>query len=349
MNIGILGSGAMGRAHAKAFAKLDGVRVAAISSRTLANAQRLADEVGDSAGAVATATTDDMAIIADPTVTAVAITLPTHLHLRYTLAALRAGKPVLLEKPFALTVADCDAMLAAQRETGTPLMIAHVLRFWPEYVALVQFVKSGAMGQPLSAVASRLASPPRASWFRNADESGGAVLDLMIHDLDALNWVLGQPKSVYARGHLAAPGLWNDVHCILDYDGNQNSNQGSNQGSIEASQFYPHGFPFTMALKVLCERGTVEFSFRGGSYLSAAAQVSLMAYEAGRAYALAVEPGDAYERQIAYFVACVREARAFEQGTPQQARLAVACSVAARESLETNTIVRINSFHRLAQ
>ena len=317
----------MGRAHAKAFAKLDGVRVAAISSRSIENAQRLAAEVG------AASTTDDMAIITDPTINAVAITLPTHLHTQYTVAALRAGKPVLLEKPFALTVADCDAMLAAQRETGTPLMIAHVLRFWPEYVALVNFVKSGALGQPLSAVASRLASPPGASWFRNPEQSGGAVLDLMIHDLDALNWVLGQPKTVYARGHLAAPGLWNDVHCMLDYDGNQ--------GSIEASQFYPKDFPFTMALKVLCERGAVEFSFRGGSYLSAAAQVSLMAYEAGKAYALAVEHGDAYERQIAYFVSCVHEGRAFEQGTPEQARLAVACSVAARQSLESGEVVRV--------
>ena len=152
MNIGILGSGAMGRAHAKAFAKLDGVRVAAISSRNIENAQRLADEVstGVFIGMGANPTTDDMAIITDPTVNAVAITLPTHLHKQYTLAALHAGKPVLLEKPFALSVADCDAMQMAKRETNTPLMIAHVLRFWPEYVALVNFVKSGVLGQPLS-------------------------------------------------------------------------------------------------------------------------------------------------------------------------------------------------------
>jgi predicted dehydrogenase len=328
MNIGILGSGAMGRAHAKAFAKLAGVRVATISSRSLENAQKLAAEIG------ATPTTDDMAVITDPTVNAIAITLPTHLHRPYTVAALRAGKPVLLEKPFALHVADCDAMLAAQRETGTPLMIAHVLRFWPEYVTLVNFVKSGALGQPLSVVAARLGSPPGASWFRNPDESGGAVMDLMIHDLDALNWLMGQPKTVYARGHLAAPGLWNDVHCILDY--------GGNPGTIEASQFYPAGFPFTMALKVLCELGSVEFSFRGGSYISSSAQVWLMAYEAGRAYTLAVEPGDAYEHQIAYFVACVRAGRPFAHGTPEQARLAVACSAAARQSLESGEVVRIS-------
>jgi predicted dehydrogenase len=327
MNIGILGSGAMGRAHAKAFAKLDGVRVSAISSRNIENARRLADEVG------ALATTDDMAVITDPNVNAIAITLPTHLHKLYTLAALRAGKPVLLEKPFALTPDDCDAMLAAQRETGTPLMIAHVLRFWPEYVALANFVKGGALGVPLSVVAARLGAPPAASWFRNADESGGAVLDLMIHDLDALNWLLGQPKTVYARGHLAAPGLWNDVHCILDY--------GGKQGSIEASQFYPAGFPFTMALKVLCERGSVELSFRAGSYLSTSAQVSLMAYEAGKAYVLDVEPADAYERQIAYFISCLRAGRQFAHGTPEQARLAVACSSAARQSLESGEVVKI--------
>jgi predicted dehydrogenase len=155
----------------------------------------------------------------------------------------------------------------------------------------------------------------------------------MIHDLDALNWLLGQPKTIYARGHLAAPGLWNDVHCILDY--------GGKQGSIEASQFYPAGFPFTMALKVLCEHGSVEFSFRGGSYLSTSAQVSLMAYEAGKAYVLDVEPADAYECQIAYFISCLRAGRPFAHGTPDQARLAVACSSAARQSLESGEVVKI--------
>ena len=73
-----------------------------------------------------------------PSIDAISNTLPTHLHAETTIAALKAGKHVLLEKPFALTAADCDGMIAAAKETGRTLMVAHVLRFWGEYVSLVE-------------------------------------------------------------------------------------------------------------------------------------------------------------------------------------------------------------------
>src|SRR5687768_8609826 len=105
MKIGILGSGFMGRTHARAYAKIRGVSVAAVSSRNLYKAESLAREVG------ARATTDDRSIIEDPSIEAISNTLPTHLHAEATIAALKAGKHVLLEKPFALTAADCDGMM----------------------------------------------------------------------------------------------------------------------------------------------------------------------------------------------------------------------------------------------
>ena len=94
-----------------------------------------------------------------------------------TLAALQAGKHVLVEKPFALTVADCDEMIAAQQQSGKLMMVGQVLRFWPEYRALIDFVQSGAIGRPLSAVACRLSQAPAwSNWFRNPEQSGGAVI-----------------------------------------------------------------------------------------------------------------------------------------------------------------------------
>src|SRR4029079_18178861 len=120
----ILGSGFMGGTHARAYARIPSVTVAAVSSRQLAKAETLAREVG------ARATTDDRSIIEDPEIEAISNTLPTHLHADATIAALKAGTHVLLEKPFALTAAGCDGMIAAAKETGRLLMIAHVLRFW---------------------------------------------------------------------------------------------------------------------------------------------------------------------------------------------------------------------------
>src|SRR6516225_568573 len=212
MKVGILGSGFMGRTHARAYAKMKGVEVAAISSLHLEKAETLANEVGGRA------TTDNLAIIDDPSIDAISNTLPTHLHAEYTIAALSAGKHVLLEKPFALTAADCDGMIAAAEARQRILMVAHVLRFWDGYASLIDFVRSGRLGKPISAMATRFSQMPAwADWFLDPKQSGGAVLDLCVHDFDVLNWTLGPPKSVYARGRELRPGLWNDIHASIDY------------------------------------------------------------------------------------------------------------------------------------
>jgi len=270
MKVGVLGSGFMGSTHTRAYAKINGVEVVVVSSRRLEKAQRLAEEVG------ARAATDDMAIVSDPSIDAVSIALPTHLHAEHTIAALKAGKHVLVEKPFALTAAGCDGMMAAQKESGKVLLVAHVLRFWGEYVSLVEFVQSGKFGRPLSAVATRRSQLPAwADWFLNPAWSGGAVLDLCVHDFDVMNWMFGAPKTVYARGRELKPGLWNNVHATIDY--------GDAEGFVEGSEFMPEGYPFTMALKVVCEGGIVEFKFRaGGVSVEMGGSNSLVAYEPGK-------------------------------------------------------------------
>jgi predicted dehydrogenase len=329
MRIGILGSGFMGTTHARAYAKIPGVTIAAVSSRNLDKAEKLAKEFG------ARATIDDRSIIDDPSIEAISNTLPTHLHSRTTIAALRAGKHVLLEKPFALTIADCDDMVATAKETDRTLMVAHVLRFWNEYVSLVELVHSGKLGKPISAVATRLSQLPGwAAWFLNPSWSGGAVLDLCVHDFDALNWLFGTPQSVYARGKELKPGLWNDIHAVVDY--------GLTNGTVEGSEFMPQGYPFTATMKVLCEKGVVEFMFQaGGVSVEMGGGASLIVHEAGKAYSLEAGPGDAYENQASYFVDCLRKGIEPTLGTSEQARLAVATANAVRRSLENGAVTSL--------
>ena len=197
-------------------------------------------------------------------------------------------------------------------------MIAHVLRFWGEYVSLVEFVRAGKLGAPISATAARLSQPPGwGDWFLDPAVSGGAVLDLCVHDFDMLNWLLGTPVSVYARGREQRPGLWNDVHALVDY--------GATNGCVDGSQMMPEGYPFMSALKVLCEGGVVELLFRaGGVSVEMGGGASLTVHADGRAYPLPPKPGDAYDNQAAYFVDCVRKGIQPTLGTPEQARLAVA-------------------------
>ena len=216
VTVAILGGGFMGVSHANNYAALgERVRVKTVCSRSAERAQRVADIVG------AEVSTDLEAVISDPEVDAVDICLPTPLHRTAAERAFGDKKAVFLEKPLALTVEDGEAIVRAAERGGRTFMVGLVLRFWPEYVELHRRVTSGELGRPLSLAASRL-SPPAdwAEWFADPSQSGGAPVDLMVHDFDQANWLLGEPRTVYARGGTSAgAGFPDHVVAVVDYDG----------------------------------------------------------------------------------------------------------------------------------
>ena len=332
LKVGVLGAGSMGSTHARNFAKLPDVQVVGVSSQSVEKATALAKEVGGEPF------TDAMALATDPQVDAVSVTLPNYLHKDYAVAALNAGKHVLVEKPMGLTVEECDAMIEAAHRNSRLLMVAHVPRFWPEYVAVADCVHSGQLGRPLAATASRLSEPPAwGSWFANPAWTGGAVHDLQIHDLDIFNWLFGSPQSVYARGQRGTAGGWDHVLAVIGYAGVQTF--------AEGSWLMPVGYPFTFTLSVLCEKGLVEFTSRAvdtraetGTTFSA----SLMVYESGQAPRPLPSPGgDGYQNELATFVKCIREGRSPDQCTAEQGRLAVQTALAVRQSLDTSQVVSL--------
>lgn len=326
-NVAVLGAGFMGQTHARAFARIPGVRVVGVSSRDGEKAARLAAAVG------AEPFTDTLALVRHPDVAAVSITLPTHLHAEYAIAALQAGKHVLVEKPLALTLDACTAISAAAAASGDRIvMVAHVLRFWPAYVAIADIIRGGELGQPLLATAVRLCAPPTwGEWFDHPEWSGGAVLDLHIHDLDVFNWLFGAPVSLYTRGRQGAHGGWDAALTVLDY--------GGIACFAEGNALMPASYPFTMTLRVVCAHGAVEYALQaGGEQVDSAPDggATLMLYKDGAAPArISVPDGDGYANQSAAFIACVRSGRQPINGTLEQGRQAVATALAARTSLAT--------------
>ncbi len=331
LKVGVIGAGFMGGTHARAYAKLSDVQVVGVVSRSEERAHKLAAEVG------ARAFTDARQLIGDPEINAISVAVPTPLHRQYAVAALEAGKHVLVEKPIALTLDDADAIIEAADRAGRKLMVGQVLRFWPEYMALKETVASGQLGWPLWVSAWRLSfTPDWAAWLRQPEMTGGVAVDMMIHDFDAVNWIMGQPRSVFATGLTGASGGLEHVVAQVRYDGGQ--------ASVEGSHEMPDSWPFSAGLRVICNVGTIEYVFRAGgpSVEMGKTTSSLAVYPGdGEAQVLEVQPGDAYENEIAYFAHCVAEDQPIERATPPEARQALVIALAAGRSIERGQPVEV--------
>jgi len=171
----------------------------------------------DLSGLATYAKFDDL--IADPNVDVVDVCLPTPLHASVTIAALRAGKHVLCEKPMALSLDECAAMERAATQSGRHLMIAHCLRYSPYYLKAREILEGGEFGRAVYANFQRVSGAPLWSgdgWFMRANESGG-ILDMHIHDIDAALWWFGKPARIIAAGH-AHNGLPLTVDAHWHYD-----------------------------------------------------------------------------------------------------------------------------------
>lgn len=150
------------------------------------------------------------------------VVTPTPTHRSLAELALRAGKDVICEKPLARTHEEAVSLVRTARETGGALLPAHVVRFFPEYAALREAVRGGRVGDPAVARYSRTGTfPSWADWFADAEQSGGVVMDLMIHDLDIARWVCGPVVEVYATHAESEDGgsPVSSAHVVLGHAG----------------------------------------------------------------------------------------------------------------------------------
>lgn len=326
IGVAIVGAGFMGGAHAGNYAALgERVDVRWVCSRTAERAAKVAERVG------AEATTDLEQALRDPDVDIVDVCVPTHLHREFAERAFGAGKHVFLEKPIALTTEDADAIAAAAARSGKFFMVGLVLRFWPEYVELGRRVAAGELGTPLAVATHRLSMPADWNdWMADPSLSGGVAVDLLVHDFDQMNRLLGPARSVFAR----EPSR-DHVVAVVEYDGAH--------AVAEGSMRMPASYPFSSSIRVLGDAGAAEYVFRatpaedggniGGVDPSAR---GLRLFPAGaEPETLEFDPVDPWGPEIAYFVECVEHGRAPEEGTAEQARAALQVALAAKRSIES--------------
>jgi predicted dehydrogenase len=198
MQIGIAGTGFMGATHAAGWAET-GATLAGFIAQPPELALNLAQQYQTQVYP------DFETMLAD--VDVVDICTPTHLHYEHVLQAAAAGKHIVCEKPLARTVAQGQEMIAACRAAGVKLLMAHVVRFFPEYAQAKAAVERGDVGRPAVIRLTRGTFRPKKpadNWFVDFEKSGGMMLDLMIHDFDYARWIAGEVESVFAKNITSA-------------------------------------------------------------------------------------------------------------------------------------------------
>lgn len=314
----MIGLGFMGATHLSAFSKIPDVQLTGICTQSERSLAEHLSQAGGNLERPAMAfdfsavrhSTHWRELVLDPEIDAIDICLPTDLHATVSIAALTAGKHVLCEKPMALTTAECDRMLATAEEQKRVLMIGHVLRFWPEYRALGEFVNTGHNGAILSARFVRVCGlPDWSSWLPVEARSGGAVIDLLIHDVDQALKLFGVPERLAAMPLPDADAM----RATLNYDHGLTV-------QIEGGWLLP-GAPFSMGFQVKSEHALLELASEG----------LFLDDETGR-HPMQSPKGDAYDAEIAYFVDCCRTGSKPELCPPRQSAEAVKLALWLKES-----------------
>lgn len=193
------------------------------------------------------------ALIAD--VDVVDICAPTHVHHEIALKAAAAAKHVVCEKPLARTVAQAEEMIAACAQAGVQLLVAHVVRYFPQYAQAKALVDGGEVGDVAVVRLTRASFKPKRAldnWFVDTAKSGGMMLDLMLHDFDYARWIAGEVESVFAKNISSArpeaPGDY--ALAILRHSSGAISN-------LEGAWAYPPPL-FRTSLQIAGSRGLID-------------------------------------------------------------------------------------------
>ena len=323
--VALIGAGTMGSVHARHWNSVPGAELVGVL-----------DPRVDAARAAGPAFTDWNTLLSEAKPDIVDICTPTPFHREYLERAAAAGKAIFVEKPLTRTLADCDAMVAAVEKAGVPVMSGHVLRYFPEYAAAKRLVDAGAVGTPAAIRTARMAGLPdlggRPNWYADPEQSGGLVLDMILHDFDWLRWTFGPVSRVYAKG------LYGRSEFIgrLDYALVTLRFASGAVGHVTGSWAHPDGFRTT--LEIAGDAGLIEHDSARTAPLTA----SLKTSGGGRGVAVPESPmaagEDPYYLEIAAFVSALENNQP-PPVTLSDAREATRISLAALESIETGKVV----------
>jgi len=326
LSVGIIGAGGIAQSHMRAIEENDNIRLAAVMDVDAARAEASAVKYGGRAYSSLES------LLEDPEVEAVHVCTPHSFHGDQVVAAAKAGKHVMVEKPMALTLSECDRMIEACEESGKILMVGQVMRYYPVNIMVRQMIAEGVIGEVGHLMRRRYGyfNPTGTgsnypSWYLDLELGGICVLYCFgPHEYDILPWYLNSPvKEVYAAG----------TESTELYQGQRDS--------YTAILTHENGAVSVLSQSVVCHTGAHDQYIIGskGSMMLTNQNLFLN----GKEVTVEGTPGEGMRNQIREFATCCLEG--YEpDASGRSVRHTMAVIEAAKQSAERNEPVQIAEF-----
>ena len=271
MSFAVAGYGAWGRFHARSIAEAPDGRLVAIAAPSDDNARAAKADFPD-----ATVHRQWETLIDDPAVEAIAVATPNHLHAPIAVAALAAGKHVLLEKPMANSLPDCDRIVAAATHAKAQLSVGLQCRLSPQWGRIRSLIDEGAIGQPRHVHVSLFRHPYRqgsGGWRYDKERVGSWILEEPVHFFDLVLWYLvhsGRPVKVQALGAGQA-GMQPMISVLMQFP----------DGATAAINQVLAGFEHHQTVEVVGDAGAVRATWSAATARSLESATTLRLKRAG--------------------------------------------------------------------
>lgn len=344
IKIGLIGLGFMGTTHFGIYKNLPGVKVAAIADvdnvKLTGDISKVVGNIGNGDNSKPLDLSgiktyhNGFDLIKDEEIDIVDICVPTPFHTDYLIQALQAGKHVFCEKPLCRTLDELKKIKAAVNASDKFFNVGMCVRAWPEYRHAWELVQAQTYGKVKSALFRRLSPSVDGNswnnWFMQSAMSGGAILDLHLHDTDFVRYMFGAPASVTSVGAKALVSDNGIDHVVTSYE-YADGPFVTAEGGWAASK----NVPFEMSFQIICEKATIKLDSNGYNIYCNNGSVITPELNVGN-----LPTG--WHQELNYFVNCVRDnVTPNKYQTPDSIFDAVSMVMAEIESVETNKKVEV--------
>lgn len=337
MKFVIIGCGLIAGSHANAIRDCKGVKLAAVCGRRKETAFKFAEEYG------CRAYTDVETMLDEIKPDAAVICTPTYLHAEHVEQCAKRNIHVLCEKPLERNPLECRRLLDAAESGGIIFMTAQVVRFWAGYVEIKSMLEKDLAGEIYMMHLRRVShrSEQYSQWIFDPHLGGGAMGDMLVHDVDYLRYAVGPFHSVFAHAVKDETGCYNNVMANIIHKNGVHS-------MAEVSFTQQTGYPFSFSIDIAGSEATVEYQYSSGAVtlvghsggMNSVSSNDMRIWKKKEGYgSVPIQQYDAYQEQMQYFVDCVRKGCQPEVITPKQSYEVICMMDAIRRSADNNEIV----------